>query len=296
MILNRVFCGLDTIHITITRPRSAISFMGEVGEPTDTIFYGILEILIGKGFVVQGGSKKFVNDGKVYIQSNAENVLIQLRSTHLMQNGRSKVSEIFKFLDEKGIRPKPKRNRKKDASKDSVSTFYQITRLDFTVDYETSFNLVKILNEKVGYTRFFTGIQKGYAYRVFHDDLRLRDSSRVHRIKELKIENTGFALSIYNKAIEIAEVASPEKLALYPSIYREILIDPKRYLFRVELRFFRSRSVAFNTLSVDELFELPQKELLKFGKATNLIKKKGKKKTPSTLFSRLFDFKDPFKK
>jgi len=126
---------------------------------------------------------------------------------------------------------------------------------------------VKVLNEKVGYTRFFTGIQKDYVYRVFHDDLRLRDGSRTHRFKELKLENSGFTLSIYNKKLEIAEVASAEKLALYPSIYREILIDPKRYLFRVELRFFRSRSIAFNALTVDEIFELPQKELLKFGKA-----------------------------
>src|SRR5690606_37407159 len=140
----------------------------------------------------------------------------------------TKILEIFKFLDENGIKPKAKRNRKKDGINDKPTIFYQISRLDFTVDYETSFDLVKILNEKVGYSRFFEGIQKGYYYRVIHDDLRLRDGLRLHRFKELKLENSGFSLSIYNKKIEIAEVASPEKLALYPSIYREILIDPKR--------------------------------------------------------------------
>ncbi len=290
MILNRVFCGLDTIHITITRPRSVISFTGESGEPTDTIFYGILKILIGQVFVVHGGSKKFVNDGKVYVQSNPENILVQLRSTYLMQHGRSKVAELLKFLNEHGIKPKAKRSRKKGAVNEKTETFYQITRLDFTADYEASFDLVKVLNEKVGYTRFFTGIQKDYVYRVFQDDLRLGDGSRLHRFKEIKIENSGFSLSIYNKKLEVAENASPEKLALYPSLYREILIDPKRQLYRVELRFFRSRSIAFNALSVDEIFELPQKELSKFGRATRLIKKNGKKNVSSTLFSRLFSF------
>ena len=71
MVLNKVFCGLDTIHITITRPRSLISFVGENAEPTDKLFYGILEILFEQHFVVQGGSKQFVNNGSEYVQSNS---------------------------------------------------------------------------------------------------------------------------------------------------------------------------------------------------------------------------------
>lgn len=291
VLLNRIFCGLDTIHITITRPRSAIAFYGETPEPTDKLFYGILDILLGKNFVVMGGSRKFVNNGSEYVQSNPKEILIQLRSAHLMQYGRSKISAIINFLHENDVRPKPKRNRKKDAPKTvSPLHFYQITRFDGTSDFETNFDLVKILSEKIGYTRFFTGIAKGYSYRVIHENRRKPDGSRDHQIKEIKIYNKGWELAIYNKKIEIAEQATAEKLKLYPEIYRKILINPKRYLFRVELRLFRSRSIVFNELTADELFSAPETELIKFGKAIRLLKIKNKKPVESLLFSKLFRF------
>ena len=294
VVLNRIFCGLDTIHITITRPRSAIAFYGENPEPTDKLFYGVLDILLGKNFVVMGGSKKFVNNGSEYIQGNPTEILIQLRAAHLMKYGRSKVSAIINFLHENGVKPKPKRNRKKDAPKTERPThFYQITRFDATCDYETNFDLVKILSEKIGYSRFFTGISKGYSYRVIHENTRKTDGSRDHQIKEIKIYNRGWELAIYNKKLEIAEQATEEKLKLYPKEYREILINPNRQLFRVELRLFRSRSVALNDLNTDQLFEAPRAELIKFGKTVQLLKIKNKKSVESLLFSKLFDFSAP---
>lgn len=288
MILNKVFCGLDTIHITITRPRSVVSFIGENGEPADKLFYGILDILLGRNFVVQGGSKQFVNNGSEYIQSNSREILVQLRSAHLMKFGRQKVRAILKFLNDKGVKPKAKRTRKKDFKPEKQDVFYQITRLDFAVDYETRIDLIKILCERVGYTHFFNGIHKDYFYRVIQDNKRTSKNTREHRFKELKIFNTGFELAVYNKKIEIAEQATADKLQLYPPIYRDILVAQERKLFRVELRLFRSRSIAFNGLTVDELFDLPTKELNKFGKATQLLKRKKQKIIPSTLFSRLF--------
>lgn len=288
MILNKVFCGIDTIHITITRPRSLISFVGENPQPTDTLFYGVLDILMGRNFVVQGNSKKFVNNGLEYVQSNPKEILIQLRSTHLMKYGRSKVEAILKFLNEQGVKPKAKRSRKKGFKNETPTVFYQITRIDFTVDYETRIDLVKILNERIGYDNFFDGIQKGYFYRVIHYNQKTNKDTREHRLKELKIFNHGFELSLYNKKLEVAEEATPEKLQLYPPIYRDILIAPERKLFRIELRFFRSRSIAFNGLAVDELFALPEKEIIKFGKSTRLLKRKKQKIIQSTLFSRLF--------
>lgn len=291
VVLNRVFCGLDTIHITITRPRSVIAFYGENPEPTDKLFYGILDILLGKNFVVMGGSKKFVNNGSEYIQSNPKEILIQLRSAHLMKYGRSKVNAIINFLHENEVKPKAKRNRKKDAPKtERPAFFYQITRFDATCDYETNFDLVKILSEKIGYTRFFTGISKGYSYRVIHENKRLPDGKRGHKIKEIKVYNRGWELSIYNKKLEVAEQATAEKLSLYPEIYREILINPNRQLFRVELRLFRSRSVSLNDFNTDQLFEAVKAELIKFGKTVQLLKIKNKKSVESLLFSKLFDF------
>lgn len=291
VVLNRVFCGLDTIHITITRPRSAIAFYGETPEPTDKLFYGVLDILLGKNFVVMGGSKKFVNNGSEYIQSNSKEILIQLRSAHLMKYGRSKVNAIINFLHENEVKPKPKRNRKKDATKtERPLFFYQITRFDATSDYETNFDLVKILSEKIGYTRFFTGIPKSYSYRVIHENKRLPNGQRDHKIKEIKIYNKGWELAIYNKKLEVAEQATAEKLKLYPEIYREILINPTRQLFRVELRLFRSRSVALNDFNTDQLFEAVKAELIKFGKTVQLLKIKNKKSVESLLFSKLFDF------
>jgi len=90
--------------------------------------------------------------------------------------------------------------------------------------------------------------------------------------------------------LEIAEQATAEKLQLYSPIYREILMAPGRRLYRVELRFFRSRSIAFNNLTAEELFNLPAVELGKFGKAVELIKRKNQKNIASALFSRLFSF------
>lgn len=288
MLLNKIFCGLDTVYITITRPRSLISFIGENAEPTDKLFYGILDILLGRNFVVQGGSKKFVNNGSEYIQSNSREILVQLRSAHLMKYGRSKVGAILKFLSDSGVKPKTKRTRKKDFKAEKQDVFYQITRIDFAVDYETRIDLIKILTERVGYTHFFSGIPKDYFYRVIHHSERTSKATREHRFKELKIFNNGFELAIYDKRLEIAAQATAEKLQLYPPIYRDILLEPERKLYRVELRFFRTRSIAFNHLTVDELFDLPAKELNKFGEATKLLKRKKQKTFPSTLFSRLF--------
>lgn len=288
MVLNKVFCGLDTICITVSQPRSVISFIGENAEPTDKIFYGILEILFEQHFVIQGHSKKWVNSSDGYVQRNSKEIFIKLGSFHLMKYGRSKVGAILKFLNDNGIKPKAKRTRKKDFKAEKQEVFYQITRLDFAVDYETRFDLIKILNERVGYSRFFSGIPKDYFYRVIQHSERINKETREHRFKEIKIFNNGFELAIYDKKLEIAEQATSEKLQLYPSIYRDILIAPERKLYRVELRFFRSRSIAFNHLTVDELFDLPAKELIKFGKATQLIKRKKQKNIPSTLFFRLF--------
>lgn len=291
IVFNNIFCGLDTIHITITRPRSAIAFYGETPEPTDKLFYGVLDILIGKTFIVLGGSKKYVNNGIEYIQSNSKEILIQLRSTHLMKNGSSKVEAIIKFLQDNGVKPKSKRNRKKNADKEApINTFYQITRLDFACDYETNFDLVKILNEKMGYTRFLTGIPKNYGYRVIHENNRLPDGKREHKIKELKIFNKGFELAIYNKKLEVIEQANEEKFKLYPDTYHEIIKNKQRQLFRVELRLFRSRSISFNHLTTDEIFNLPKQELIKFGKAIRLLKIKNKNSVESSLFSKLFAF------
>lgn len=288
MVLNKIFCGLDTIHITITQPRSLISFIGENAEPTDKIFYGILEILFEKTFVVLGGSKKFVNNGSEYVQRNYKEIIIQLRSAHLMKYGSLKVGAILKYLSENGIKPRTKRTRKKGVKSERQDVFYQITRIDFAVDYETQIDLIKILNERIGYTHFFSGIHKDYFYRVIHDNKRTSQGTREHRFKEIKVFNLGFELAIYQKKIEITEQATAEKLQLYPPIYRDILLDPKRKLFRVELRFFRSRSIAFNALTVDELFALPATELKKFGDATHLLKRKKQNIIKSSLFSRLF--------
>jgi hypothetical protein len=288
MVLNKVFCGLDTIHITITRPRNLISFIGENAEPTDKLFYGILEILFEQHFVVQGGSKQFVNNGSEYVQSNSKEILVQLRSAHLMKYGRLKVGAILKFLSDNGVKPRAKRTRKKDFKPEKQDVFYQITRLDFAVDFETRIDLIKILNERVGYTHFFTGIPKDYFYRVIQHNIRIDKDTREHRFKAIDIYNLGWQLIIYDKRLEIAEQATPEKLQLYPPIYRDILVAKERRLYRVELRFFRSRSIAFNNLTVDELFDLPAKELNKFGQATQLLKRKNQKFIPSTLFSRLF--------
>ncbi len=294
MVLNRIFCGLDTIHITITRPRNAIAFYGETPEPTDKLFYGVLDILLGQAFVVMGGSRKFVNNGSEYIQSNPKEILIQLRSAHLMKYGREKINAIINFLHENEVKPKPKRNRKKGEPKtESPSYYYQVTRFDCTCDFETNFDLVKILSEKIGYTRFFTGIQKGYSYRVIHENTRNPDGTRNHKIKEIKVYNRGWELAVYNKKLEVAEQATEEKLKLYPEIYRDILINPVRQLFRVELRLFRSRSIIFNNFTTDELFNAPEKELIKFGKTVQLLKIKNKKPVNSLLFSKLFDFSAP---
>lgn len=289
MVLNKILCGIDTIHITITQPRSLIAFIGENAEPTDKIFYGILEILFEQSFIVQGGSKKFVNNGSEYVQRNSKETIVQLRSMHIMKYGNTKVKAILDFLNTQGVKPKIKRTRKNGVKTEKQDVFYQITRIDFAVDYETRFDLIKILNERIGYTNFLSGIHKDYFYRVIQDNKRTKDGTRDHRFKAIDIYNTGFQLTIYNKKFEIAEQATAEKLQLYPPAYCDILLASERKLFRIELRFFRSRSIAFNSLSADELFALPTKELSKFGKATQLIKRKQQKNIQSTLFSRLFD-------
>jgi len=292
MKINKIFCGLDTIHITITRQRNVVSFIGEDGEPTDKLFYGVLDILLGRNFVVVGGSKKFVNNGSEYIQSNSKEILIQLRSAHLMKFGSSKVEAILKFLGDSGVKPRAKRTRRKDAPNINLAVFYQITRLDFAVDYETKAELIKVLNKGIGYTSFFRGIPKGYFYRVIHHNQRNSDGTREHTLKEIKIFNNGFELAIYNKKLEIAEQATAEKLQLYPSIYREILSNKKRKLFRVELRLFRSRSVAFNNLPVSEIFALPAIELSKFGKATSIVRRQKGVEVNCPLFARIFDLEN----
>ena len=90
--------------------------------------------------------------------------------------------------------------------------------------------------------------------------------------------------------MEIAEEATAEKLKLYPDEYKEILINPNRQLFRVELRLFRSRSVALNDFNTDQIFEAVKAELIKFGNTVQLLKVKNKNSVESLLFSKLFDF------
>lgn len=288
MLFRKLFCGIDTIHISITRPRDSVSFIGEEASPTDKIFYEILNILFGSNYLVLGFSKRFVNNGSEYVQSNSKEVLIQLRSTHLMKYGNLKIKEIIEFLKKEGIYPKPKRSRKKGVINEKLITFYQITRIDFAVDFETKINIVKLISKNVGHNSFFSGIQKGYFFRVLHQNMRTTNSNRVHNIKELKIYNNGFELAIYNKKLEIIEQATPEKLQLYPDIYRNILTKKDNQIFRVELRLFRSRSIVFNEFDIEELFSIPPSELLKFGKATRLLKMKNDKIIESKLFNRIF--------
>lgn len=289
MLLKSFGYFLDTIHITITRPRGIISFVGENGEPTDKLFYGVLDILAGRNYEVKGGSKKFVNNGSEYIQSNPDNIIIQLRSAHLMKFKEAKIEAILAFLNKNGVPPKAKRKRGKNLIKEAPQTiFYQITRLDFCVDIETRMDLVRILNRGIGYDCFIEGIQKDYFYRTIHDNKRKGKGLREHKIKELKFGNAGFEVAIYNKKLEIIEVATPEKLSLYPPVYKEIIIDPKRQLFRLELRYFRSRSIAFNNLSSKQLFELAQIEISKFGKSISLIRLKNQNKIKSSLFTKIF--------
>lgn len=289
MLINNVFCFLDTIHITITRPRAVISFVGENGEPTDKLFYGILEILSGRNYEVKGGSKKFVNNGSEYIQSNPDNIIVQLRSFHLMKNKETKIEAILNFLKENEVFPKRKRQRAKNIAKDKPQTvFYQITRLDFCVDYETKIDLVKIFNRGIGYNTFIEGVQKDYFYRTIHENKRKSKGVRDHNFKELQFGNNGFEVALYSKKLEILEKASPEKLALYPSVYRDIIGNPERFLFRLEIRLFRSRSISFNYLSAKELFDLPHKEISKFGKTISLVRIKKQKKLKSILFFKLF--------
>lgn len=289
MLISNISCSLDTIHITITRPRAVISFVGENGEPTDKLFYGVLEILAGRNYEVKGGSKKFVNNGSEYIQSNPENIIIQLRSTHLMKNKETKIEAILKFLKDNQVLPKKKRERGKNTVKEQPQKiFYQITRLDFCVDYETKIDLVKILNRGIGYNTFIEGVQKDYFYRPIHENRRKSKGVREHNFKELQFGNNGFEVSLYNKKLEVIENASPEKLSLYPPVYRDIISNPKRFLFRLEIRFFRSRSISYNSLSAKELFELSQKEISKFGKSISLVRIKKQKRIKSLLFSKLF--------
>lgn len=290
MIIRSLGTSLDTIHITITRPKPVISYYGEESpEPTDKLFYGVLKILAEKTFEVDLVRKKFVNTGIEYVESNADNIVIQLRSTHLMKYGSSKINEIYNFLGKNGINPKARRNRKKDAKKETAPVeFYQNSRLDFAHDIETSFDLIKVLSDGIGHRRFFSGIQKDYTCSLRHENKRAGKGERVHVIKELKFGNSGFECVLYNKKLEIIEKASPDKFTLYPQDYRDIVSDKKRYLFRLELRFFRSRSIKFNSLTADELFNLAPKELENFGKGTALLKYKNGKPIISSLFSKLF--------
>lgn len=291
MILRSLGTSLDTIHITITRPKPVISFYGESPEPTDKLFYGILKILAEKTFEVDLVRKKFVNTGIEYVESNSDNIVIQLRSTHLMKYGVSKIKEIFDFLSENGVKPKARRNRKKDAQKETAPLeFYQNSRIDFAHDIEASFDLIKVLSDGIGFRRFFSGIQKDYTCLFRHENKRADKGERSHQIKELKFGNTGFECVLYNKKLEIIEKATPEKFVLYPQEYKDIVANKDRFLFRLELRFFRSRSIKFNSLSAEELFNLAPQELKNFGKGTALLKYKNGKPIRSLLFSKLFDF------
>lgn len=291
MIIRSLGTSLDTIHITITRPKPVVSYYGEESpEPTDKLFYGILKILAEKTFEVNLVKKKFVNTGIEYVESNSDNIIIQLRSTHLMKYGNSKVKEIFKFLIENNVKPKARRNRKKDAKKEvSPVEFYQDTRLDFAHDIETSFDLVKVLSDGIGHRRFLSGIQKDYDCIVRHKNTRAESGKRLHLINEIKFGNSGFECVLYNKKLEIIAKATPNKFELYPQEYKNIVSNKDRYLFRLEIRFFRSRSIKFNSLTADELFKLAPQEIKNFGKNTILFKYKNHIPIKSILFSKLFN-------
>lgn len=127
---------------------------------------------------------------------------------------------------------------------------------------------------------------------MIHGNNRLPDGTREHLIKEMKFFNKGFELSIYNKRLEITEQATEEKFKLYPEIYQEIIKNKQRQLFRVELRFFRSRSISFNHLTAEEIFNLPKQKLAKFGKSVRLLKIKNGISVESSLFYKLFAFGD----
>lgn len=294
MIFNSFGTKLDTIHITITRPKNAISYEGEETPiPTDKLYIGVLKILTDKAFQVDLVNRKFVNTGIEYIEQDREQIAIQIRSTHLMKYGNLKIKEILNFLKENNVHPRSQRSRKKGIKKqDPPSEFYQITRLDFAHDIETNFDLVRVLGDGIGYRRTITGIQKDYDCLFRHENKRLAGGKRKHLMKEIIFGNSGFSCSIYNKKLEIIEKAKPEKFLLYPQEYRDVVADQNRYLFRVELRFFRSRSIKFNSLTAEELFNLATQELKAFGNATNLIRQKKRASVKSKLFSKLFQFKD----
>lgn len=103
----------------------------------------------------------------------------------------------------------------------------------------------------------------------------------------MKIANQGFAFTIYNKKQEIVEKANPEKFQLYPEMYRHTISEPESQIFRLELRYFRSRSTYFNSFSSDQLKTLPAQELEKFKKKTKLLLKKKYNPKSSRLFQNI---------
>jgi hypothetical protein len=199
-----------------------------------------------------------------------------------MKWGNKKIDEVFAYLEEIGCEPRKKRARKKGAEQEKQNLFYQITRLDFAADYECHLDLPKLFNQGVGYHRQFGGIQKECAYRPY---MELKNGA--WRFNEIKLSNNGFSLSLYNKRTEIQEASSPEKYELYPTPIKAAFANPEVKLFRLELRYFRSRSNAFNHRPANEIFySLPAEELQKFGKKIFLLNLKNSKK--SRFFARLF--------
>jgi|GEM_PF-3219341 hypothetical protein len=282
MKIQKIGIGIDFVGIAITRPKDIIVGYGEDFDPTDKLFLGIIKILNGANYIIHNPNISWVNTGDEYASSNKKQIIVQLKSTHLMKYGLSKVQEILNFLKENKIPPKERRSRKKDQKVVKLNSYFQFTRLDFYLDLKMKMNVLALIGNGLGIKKSFNGLPKGC-------DIIQRQSVKSEKIifKELKIENQGFAFTIYNKKQEIVEKAKPEKFQLYPDIYRQTISDPESQLFRLELRYFRSRSIYFNNFSSDQFKTLPVQELEKFKKKTKLLLKRKNNSKSSRLFQKI---------
>lgn len=282
MKIQKIGIGIDFVGIAITRPKDIIVGYGEDFDPTDKLFLGILQILNGANYIIHNPNISWVNNGDEYASSNKKQIIVQLKSTHLMKYGLSKVQEILNFLKENKIPPKERRSRKKDQKAVKLNSYFQFTRLDFYLDLKMKMSVLALFGNGLGIKKSFNGLPKGC-------DIIQRQSVKSDKIifKEMKIENQGFAFSIYNKKQEIVDKAKPEKFQLYPDIYRQTISEPESQIFRLELRYFRSRSIYFNNFNSDQLKSLPAQELEKFKKKTKLLLKKKDSQKSSRLFQKI---------
>jgi len=279
MTIQKIGSGIDFVGIAITRPKDIIVGYGEDFDPTDKLFLGILKILNGANYIIHNPNISWVNNGDEYASSNKKQIIVQLKSTHLMKYGLSKVQEILNFLKENKIPPKERRSRKKDQKVVKLNSYFQFTRLDFYLDLKMKTNVLALFGNGLGIKKFFNGLPKGC-------DIIQRQSVKSDKIifKEMKIENQGFAFTIYNKKQEIIEKAKPDKFQLYSDIYRQTISEPESQIFRLELRYFRSRSIYFNNFSSEQLKTLPVQELEKLRKKTKLLLKRKNNQKSSRLF------------